>query len=165
MQEKISNHMQSLLHESTMAVGERGLERPPCITPDLPPMRQEEKDKELVMIHKKVDDIQRCIQKDATQVELSKKKAMSHSSKSSNCDVASRRRQAHRSLSSKKKLQPSNPPMHMHAKKDARYGKRKKRSKTPSSPSLLSFSLEESSPTPSPSEDEEDNFFPKRGKG
>ena len=80
------------------------------------------------------------------QAKLSKEKARSQPPMSSDSDVASRRSWACRLSSLERKRQPSNPPMHMHAKKDARDEKRKKRRKTPSSPSSFSSSLEKMSP-------------------
>ena len=86
----ISSHMQSQLHESILAAGERGLERPPYRTSILDPMRQEEEDKGLVMMHAMEDDIQYYIQRDATQVELSKKRARNHFPMFLDSDVAQR---------------------------------------------------------------------------
>ena len=82
--------MQYLLHESTQAAGERGLERPLCMNPIPPPMHQEEEDKGLVMMHAMNANIQRCIQGHAMQAELSKEKATSYSPMSSDSNVASR---------------------------------------------------------------------------
>ena len=90
IQEEICSNMQTLLHESTLAIEERGLERPPYKTSTLPPMRQEEEDKGLVMMHAMAYDIQCCIQGDATQAKLSKEKASSHSPMSLDSDVASK---------------------------------------------------------------------------
>ena len=103
MQEKIQGHKQTLLHESTLVAGERDLERPPCRTPILTPMRQEEEEKGLFVMHAMADDIQCCIQGDPTQVELSKEKARSHSPMSLDSDVASRQQQACRLSSIEKK--------------------------------------------------------------
>ena len=64
MQEKISGHMQSL---SILVAVERGLEQRPRRTQNLPPMCQEEEDERLVMMYAKADDIQCCIQGDATE--------------------------------------------------------------------------------------------------
>ena len=74
----ISGHMQSQLHESILTARERGLERPLCRTPILAPMRQKEEYKGLVMMHAMEDDIQNCIQRDATLVNISKEKTRCH---------------------------------------------------------------------------------------
>ena len=85
MQEEICSHMQNLLHESTLAARERGLDWPPYRTQILTPMHQEEEDKGLIVMHAMADDIHH-----ATQAKPSKEKARIHSHMSSYSDVAQR---------------------------------------------------------------------------
>ena len=51
MHEEICGHMHALLYESPSLHEVEELERPPCRTPVPPPLRHEEEDDEIIMIH------------------------------------------------------------------------------------------------------------------